>query len=200
MTRSRSGRVLIIFAVTSTMAGCAGFPIGKTPPDTYELAAPAKVTGPAASRRQLLVPTPTALKALASNQVVVHTSPSSIQYLSDSQWSDSLPDIVQARLIQSFEDTGRLGGVGRPGDGLAIDDRVLTDIRAFSVSTVGAPVANVDISVRILDDRNGVVRAQRDFQAHVPVAGVSNAAFVVALNAAFDQVVREIVGWTLKVV
>lgn len=200
MRKSRSGQLALVFAAMSTTAGCAGFPFGKTPPDTFELSAPAPVSGPAASRRQLLVPKPTALKALASNQVVVRTSPSSIQYLSNSQWSDSLPNIVQARLLQAFEDTGRLGGVGRPGDGLAIDDRVLTDIRAFSVSTVGAPVANVDVSVRILNDRNGVVRAQKDFRASVPVRGSGNAAFIAALNASFDRVVRDIVAWTLNVV
>ena len=200
MTRPISGRIVLVFAATSMVAGCAGFPFGRTPPDTYELSAPSQITGPAARRRQLLVPTPSALKALASNQVVVRTSPSAIQYLSNSQWSDSLPDIVQARLIQSFEDTGRLGGVGRPGEGLAIDDRVLTDIRAFSVSTAGAPMATVDISVRILDDRNGVVRAHKNFRATTPVSGSGNPAFIDALNSSFDQVVRDIVAWTLKVV
>ncbi len=200
MTKSMCGRIILMFAVTSALAGCAGFPFGRTPPDTFELSAPSTPSGHSASRRQLLVPTPNALKALASNQVVVRTSPSAIQYLSNSQWSDNLPDIVQARLIQAFEDTGRLNGVGRPGDGLAIDFRVLTDIRAFSVSTAGAPLATVDISVRILNDRNGVVRAHKDFSASVPVNGSGNAAFVSALNVAFDHVVKDIVGWTLKVV
>ncbi len=200
MKRTRFCRGVLVLAAMSTIAGCAGFPFGKSPPDTYDLSAPSKVSGPPARRRQLLVPTPTALKALGSNQVVVRTSPSSIQYLSNSQWSDSLPNIVQARLIQAFEDTGRLGGVGRPGDGLAIDDRVLTEIRAFGVSTVGAPVADVEISVRILDDKNGVVRAHRDFKASIPVGGSSNAAFVSALNASFDAVIRDIVSWTLTTV
>lgn len=200
MTKSIGARVAVLTFAGMALASCANGPLGSSPPDTFELSAPTVEHAPHHDRRQLLVPTPTALKALASNQVVVHTSPTAIQYLADSQWSDSLPDIVQAKLIQAYEGTGRLGGVGRPGDGLAIDDRVLIDIRDFSVSTVGAPVANVDLSVRILNDRTGVVRAQKSFRASAPVGGDGNDAFIAALNAAFDQTVRQIVVWTLDIV
>lgn len=200
MTVSFPVRLLVGSALVSLLAGCAGFPFGKTPPDTYEISAPAhlRAAAPAAHRRQLLIPTPSALKALDSNQIVVRTSPSAIQYLSKSQWSDRLTSMVQARLIQAYEETGKVGGVGRPGDGLAIDFRILTDIRAFNVSTVGSPLATVDISVRILNDRNGVVVDQRDFRATSPVIGSGNPAFVTALNRAFDQTLGEIVGWTLE--
>jgi cholesterol transport system auxiliary component len=200
MTVSFPARLVMSGALTCLLAGCAGFPFGKTPPDTYELSAPANVraAAPAVHRRQLLIPAPSALKALSSNQVVVRTSPSAIQYLSDSQWSDTLTSMVQARLIQAYEETGKVGGVGRPGDGLAIDFRILTDIRAFSVSTVGSPRATVDIAVRILNDRNGVVVDQRDFRAVSPVSGTGNPAFITALNRAFDKTLAEIVGWTLE--
>jgi cholesterol transport system auxiliary component len=191
-------RVLVLSAAAAALSGCAGFPFGKTPPDTFDLTAPSRVEGPASVRRQILVTEPTALKALDSDKIVVHTSPSAIQYLSNSQWSDRLPNIVQAKLIQAFEDSGRVGGVGRPGDGLAIDYRVLSDIRAFGVSTVGTPMATVEISVKILNDRNGVVRTQKVFGTSAPVAGAGNDAFIAALDAAFDEVATEIVNWTLR--
>lgn len=199
--KSMAARVLFLVATTSMLAGCAGFPFGKAPPDTYDLTVvAAKITGPASPRRQLLVPAPTALKTLGGNQVVIHTSPSSLQYLSNSQWNDTLTNIVQSRLIEAYENSGHFGGVGRPGDGLAIDYRILTNIRDFSVSVVGRPTATVDIGVRVLNDRNGVVRAQKDFTATIPVSGTGNPAFVAALNTAFDQVLNQIVGWTVKTI
>lgn len=191
-------RILALGFTAAALTGCAGLPFGRTPPDTFDLTAPARVEGPQSVRRQLLITEPTALKALDSDKVVVRTSPSAIQYLSNSQWSDRLPNIVQAKLIQAFEDSGRVGGVGRPGDGLAIDFRILTDIRAFGVSTVGAPTANVEMSVKILNDRNGVVVTQKVFAASAPVIGTGNDAFVAALNVAFDQAASEILNWTLR--
>lgn len=194
-------RAVLLGSLAAALAGCAGFPFGKTPPDTYDLTAlttPSLGHGARAPKRQILVPPPTALKSLDSNKVLIHTSPSAIQYLSKSQWSDQLPNIVQAKLIQALEDSDRVGGVGRPGDGLAIDYRLLTDIRAFDVSTVGAPTAHVVISAKILNDRDGVVMTQKVFEATAPVVGTGNEAFIRALNTAFDQVASEIVSWTLS--
>ncbi len=177
------------------LAGCGG---GATN-DTFDLSvSPAPVTqAPSLKSRQLLVAEPTALKALDSENIVVRLSNSEVQYLAKSQWSDRLPRMVQSKLVEAFQDTGRLGGVGRPGQGLAIDYQVVTDIRAFEVDTKNN-VANIEISVQLLNDRNGTVRAQDVFRASARVSGTGNANFVKALDAAFASASREIVAWTLK--
>ena len=78
--------------VALTLAGCGT----GAKNDTYDLsAAMADGAGPAAKRSQILVPEPTALQALNSEQIVVRVSPSEIQYLARSQWSDKLPRMVQ---------------------------------------------------------------------------------------------------------
>jgi cholesterol transport system auxiliary component len=177
------------------LAGCGT----KASNDTYDLALTPMANAPSSARnRQILVPEPTALKSLNSEQVLVRVSPSEIQYLSDSQWSDRLPRMVQSKLVEAFENTGKLSGVGQPGQGLAIDYQVVADIRAFEIDTSGADVANVEISVKILNDRNGSVRAQRVFRASVPVSGQANAQFVTAINRAFAKVGAEIVDWTIR--
>lgn len=166
--------------------------------DTYDLSAPTTGTGPAAKRSQILVQQPTALQALNSEQVVIRVSPSEIQYLAKAQWSDKLPRMVQAKLVEAYENSGRLGGVGVPGQGLAIDYQVVTDIRSFEISAVGGNRAVVEISAKILNDRNGSVRAQKVFAQSVPTGGSSNEAFVKALDRAFTTVSGEIVNWTLQ--
>lgn len=179
------------------LAGCTT----KANNDTYDLAlalTPIADAPSSARNRQILVPEPTALKSLNSEQVLVRVSPSEIQYLADSQWSDRLPRMVQSKLVEAFENTGKLGGVGQPGQGLAIDYQVVADIRAFEIDTSGAKAANVEISVKILNDRNGSVRAQRVFSARVPVSGEDNAKFVTAINRAFAKVGAEIVDWTIR--
>lgn len=180
------------------LPGCSVF--SGPPPDTYELTNIEPVRGPYSRRRQIVVTDPTALKSLDGSNIVVRTSPSSIEYLSKSQWNDNLPAVVQQKLIQAFEDSKRLGGVGKPGDGLAVDYLVSPTIRAFEVVAGGADTAVVEISVRIINDRNGVVRAQRVFQATSPVNGVENDAFIAALDRANAEVVRDIVSWALKII
>lgn len=187
-----------VLALSATMlAGCLG---GGANKDTFGLSTVAEVKGPSAKNRQILVPEPTAVKALDSEQVVIRLSGVEIQYLSKARWGDRLPKLVQSKLVEAFENTGRVGGVGTPGQGLAIDFQIVTDIRAFQVETNGGEHANIEISVKLLNDRNGTVRAQRVFSATSPVQGSGNRDYIAALDRAFAQVSTEIVTWTLKAI
>ncbi|MBB5041538.1 ABC-type transport auxiliary lipoprotein family protein [Shinella fusca] len=190
-----AARAALIAVLATTLAACGSAPAKN---DTFNLSAVPAVEGPSARNRQILVPQPSALKALDGDQIVIRPSPSEIQYLAKSQWSDSLSKMVQAKLVQAFENTGRVGGVGMPGQGLAIDYQIVTDIRAFEVQTSGADTAVVEMSAKLLNDRNGTVRAQKVFRAAVPVHGTGSVAFVKGLDAAFATVTADIVGWTLK--
>ncbi|RFZ89206.1 ABC transporter [Shinella sp. WSJ-2] len=192
-----AARAALIAVLAATLAACGSKAANN---DTFSLSAQSSVEGPSAKSRQLLVPQPSALKALDSEQIVIRPTPSEIQYLAKAQWSDSLSKMVQAKLVQAFENTGRLGGVGMPGQGLAIDYQLVTDIRSFEVQASGADTAVVEISAKLLNDRNGTVRSQKVFRATVPVSGAGNPAFVKALDAAFARVTADIVGWTLSTI
>ena len=191
----RGAQAAAIMAVLALLSGCGA---GKASSDTFALSAAAEIAGPSARNRQILVPEPTALKALDSEQVVIRVTPSEIQYLSQARWNDRLPKMVQSKLVEAFENTGKLGGVGRPGEGLAIDYQVVTDIRAFDIQASGGNHAHVEISVKILNDRNGTVKAQQVFSADAAASGADNASFIAALDVAFAKATAEIVGWTLK--
>lgn len=177
------------------LSGCALIGGGAKPLDTFELTAPVGADSPPRNRTQILIAEPAALKALDGQNIVIKPAAGSIQYLSGAQWADRLPRVVQARLAEAFQRSGRFGGVGRPGEGLAIDYQVISELRAFEVRVAGGEQAHVEIFVRILNDRNGTVRAQRSFTAGSPVSGTGNDAYVAALDRAFRQVASEIVAW-----
>jgi cholesterol transport system auxiliary component len=187
-------RACVPVLVLIGLSGCAG----GAKNDTFALSAVRGVAGPKASSKQILIPEPGALKALNSDQVVIRVSHSEIQYLGGARWGDQLPKMVQAKLVEAYENSGKVGGVGIPGQGLAIDFQVVTEIRAFQIETDGGDRAHVEISVKILNDRNGEVRAQQVFIAMVPVSGSGNPAYIKALDAAFAKVTTDMVGWTLK--
>ena len=185
--------------VAALMSGCAALPGGAPAPlDTYELTAPAiEPSGRRRPRTQLLIAEPSALKSLDGENIVVKPAPASIQYLKGAQWSDRLPKVVQARLAEAFQKSGRVGGVGKPGEGLAIDYQVIVEIRAFEIEIAGGEQARVELFARVLNDRNGVVRAARTFAATAPVTGSGNDGYAAALDAAFGNVASDIVGWTV---
>lgn len=188
---------LMVVALGGMLASCGT----TTPLDTYSLTASrAEVSAKSRKSIQLLVPAPTALKALDSENIVVNPASASIAYLSGAQWGDRLPNIVQSRLVQSFENTGLLGGVGRPGDGLAINYQILTDIREFGIHANSSPqTAVVELAVKLMDDKNGHVRSFKVFRNAVAVRGTGNNAYLAALDQAFEQTAAEIVSWSLSV-
>jgi cholesterol transport system auxiliary component len=195
--KAGAARSAVVCSMAMILAGCG---TRAAVNDTFSLAATPVVERPAATKRQILVPEPTALKTLDGDQIVVRLSKSELQFLARAQWGDRLPRIVQDRLVQTFENTGKVGGVGKPGQGLAIDYQLITEIRAFEISTDGPDTAIVEIFAKILDDRNGTVRRQQAFRAVAPVRGAGNPAFISALDAAFAQVAGDIVGWTLAAI
>ena len=71
----------------------------------------------------------------------VHMLKTSTEYLAQSQGSDRLPRMVQLRLLQAFENTGRIGAVGVPGQGLAIDYQLVMEIRRFEIDVAGPATA-----------------------------------------------------------
>ncbi len=179
------------------LASCAS----AVPPDTFEIAAPVMAkASPGRTQAQILIPPPTALMTLDSQNIVIKPSPYTVEYLGNSQWSDKLPRMVQLRLLQAFENTGRIGAVGVPGQGLAIDYQLLLEIRKFEIQAVGSPRAVVEISVKALNDRNGSVLRTKVFNAEVPVSGAANADYVSALNTAYDSASRQIVSWTFGLI
>lgn len=186
---------LMALAVTALGSGCAALPGGGPPPlDTYQLSAPDVASAGPRLRKQILIADPSALKAFDSQNIVVSPNPGEVQYLKGVQWADRLPEIVQARLAETFEKSGAFTGVGKPGEGLAIDDQIVTEIRTFSIEGTGAQRAHVLIHVRIVNDRNGVVRAARSFEASVPVGG-GETTYIAALDRAFGKVAADIVAW-----
>jgi cholesterol transport system auxiliary component len=188
-------RTCWMVAIPLTLAGCAAIGGVKPSADTYELGVPTiSEASPVRAGTQILIAEPQALKALDSQNIVVQTDPLTIRYLDDSQWSDRLPRLVQMRLAQAFQNSARFKGVGLPGQGLAIDYQIVTEIRSFGIEA-GSNTATVAFAVKILNDRNGVVASEKVFETRTVARNSSNAAYVAAIDRAFESVARDVVGW-----
>jgi cholesterol transport system auxiliary component len=197
---SLTRRAALVAASAFVIAGCSAVGGSKGPPPTYDLTAP---TGfpPAgrAARGQLVIPEATTLSALDSDKIVVRPADGAIAALTDAQWSDRLPKLVQTRVIQAFENAARLRAVGRPGDRIAADYQLLLDIRAFEIAVGSGPAAEVEISAKIVGDSSGRIMATRVFRATVP-GPTQGPEAMAALDQAFGRVVTDMVLWATRAI
>jgi cholesterol transport system auxiliary component len=185
VTLRRLGAVVL---VASLAAACSSAPA----PTTFDLSAASSrgrsITG------QVLVGEPAAVQALSAQQMLVRDETGTISFLGQAQWADNLPRLVQARLIQTFENASNLKGVARPSSGAVADVQLLSEIRSFQVTTP-SNLAVVEISAKIVSDQSGRILNGRIFSARVPVAAVDGPNAARALDEALSSVMLDIVRW-----
>jgi phospholipid/cholesterol/gamma-HCH transport system substrate-binding protein len=191
-----SDRVDTILAGLEKMTGGG---TTKPPPIVYDLTAPR--TFPASNkvpRGQLVVPEPTALVMFDTQNILVRPSAGGSSTVANAQWSDSLPKLVQEKLIQSFENANYLRTVARPTEGIGADHQLLIDIRSFQLSPLPDPIATVEFSAKIVAKGGRIVDA-RIFQATVPAKTIEAPGAVAALEEAFSKAATDLVIWAVGV-
>lgn len=199
-------RSILALLATVALSGCVASAVGAddAPPDTFVLLTPQAEDDPSAPRGpQLLVPEPSTLEVLAGSRIVVRVSDREVQYLANSKLADTLVRYVQVKLRRTLEGARGIGAVGLPGEGLAIDYQILTEIRTFEVDVRVPSQARIEIAVKVLNDRSGNVIAQRVFRGAAPLGTVgedANAAYIAALDAALDDALVRIRQWTASTV
>ena len=187
-----AGRVDSILQGLERMTG--GGP-AKAPLPMYDLAAPTSFPPLKKISAGLTVAEPTAVVMYDSQRVLLQGKDGGFTFLEDAQWSDSLVKLVQAKLVQTYENAQLFASVGRPLEGVAPEDQLLVDIRSFSVSASPSPSADVAIGAK-LASADGKIVAERVFHRSVPIATLAAPDVVSALNGAFIDVETDLVAWT----
>ncbi|MEO8459288.1 MAG: ABC-type transport auxiliary lipoprotein family protein [Dokdonella sp.] len=164
-----------------------------------QLTVPTETSDAAPVAWQLVVDTPTASDALDTTRIVVMAAPGVLQVYPAARWSDPAPRLLRNLMIQSFQQTGRIAGVGDSGSGLRADYALATDLHEFQIDfSKGAPQAVIRLNAKLLDYAvNRVVTAQ-SFDATVPAGGTDGSAAATALQAALNDALPKITQWVLQ--
>ncbi|MBV9568161.1 MAG: membrane integrity-associated transporter subunit PqiC [Hyphomicrobiales bacterium] len=172
------------------LAGCGGGP----PPATFDLAQPGVPARRAVHvTRQFVVTEPAAVQPLDSDRVLVRRSDGTLATLAHAQWSDRLPRLVQARIVQAFENAGAVGRVGISGGPITPDVTLDVEIRVFEVDA-GAGQGRIELAVKLVDAVTGRTRAARVIRDEAPGATEGPEA-AETLDRALGQILGEIVRW-----
>jgi phospholipid/cholesterol/gamma-HCH transport system substrate-binding protein len=170
----------------------------KQPPAVYDLAAPVSFPpldpiGPG----HLSVPDPAAVLVFDSQKILVRSDGGTLSGMENAQWADNLPKLMQAKIIQGFENARQTRAVSRPIDDLAGGSRLLLEIRRFELTGAAPPMAVVEFAARLVDDGGKVIDA-RMFRSTATAKSQATADAVAALNEAFTGTARELVLWSVE--
>jgi len=189
---SRSAPTLAAGVLCLGLVGCA-LAGGGRPPSTYDLVAPRSfASAPRPAPWQLVVYEPTAVHALETNRLMVRPRADQVSYYKDVAWSDRLPRLVQARIIETFQNSGAVKAVSASTGQYAL----VTDLRAFQIDvTSGKAYAEIEIFAKLVNAGSGKVIATKGFSARVPAASDSPTDAIAALNQAFTEVLQDTTTW-----
>ena len=166
-----------------------------TPKVSYDLSPPQVFVAPKKPLKGLItIPEPTAVVMLQTQRVLFSPSGGPPAF-ADMQWSDSIPKMLQAKLIQGFENYDIDHAPLRSMDGLEADDQLLIDVRTFQIKSDPDFTAEIGFSARILA-KDGHVVASRVFVQSQKFDKLDPASCAAAFDDGFRSIATELITWT----
>jgi cholesterol transport system auxiliary component len=198
----RMGAFGALMMAALLLGGCAlgGLMNHAAPPLTYDLEAPdvTHKTGRAHGANIAIAP-PAAVRTIDTEEILVKTPDGRVSYFPGSAWGDRLPRLVQARLVETFANSGVFKAVITSQDRVSPDLSLSLEIRDFQVNMRdGHAEASIDIYAKLVSERNGSVIASKRFTATAPAVKDDAGSGVMALNEAFQRVAADMLAWTVS--
>jgi len=183
------------------LAGCGVLQSVNTPVNLYTLTP--KSTFPEGLPKvdwQVVVETPVSAASLDTARIALQRTALTFEYYADAAWTDNAPAMVQTLLIESFEATKRISGVGREAIGLRPDYILMTDLREFEAVYDGdnpIPTIWVRMNAKLVRLPERRIVESDTFGERLPAAGSKLPDVVAAFDEALGHVLKEIVLFTL---
>ena len=189
-------RLSLLLAV-GLLGACSILPQNE-PLDIYLLPGAAL---PAQTQRvdwSLRVNSPVSSQLLDGTRIVVLPEPGLVNTYQGVRWSERTPQLLRGRLLDAFQDDGRVQALSNEEQRLQADLELVSDLRSFhSQYRDGVAEALIQLDVRLVDGRDQRILAIRRFSVSQPASDTSIAAVVKAFGQAGDRLSRELVDWTL---
>lgn len=189
-------------ALFLVLAGCGSLLEPSNPPLQIFLLKPQlKALGDAPKASwQLAVAAPEMAQMLDTHRIVLVRG-ATMDYYADAQWADQTSHLLQDLLIEAFEKSGKIVGVGRDTGEIRADYVLHTQVRDFESqyqNENAPPAVMVSISAQLTAVRTRDVVASFDTTKTVPAAQNSVPAVVDAFDAATQSALEDIALWALR--
>jgi cholesterol transport system auxiliary component len=184
------------------LAGCGVLSQYTTPLDLYTLSPKTTFQDPPPKVDwQLVVDKPVAAAGIDTARVALSRNPYQVEYFAKAAWTDNAPAMVQTLMIDSFQNSGSIVGVGREAIGLRPDYLLKTDLREFQANYRGddpVPEIHVKMIARIVKLPERRIIASMTVDRRSKAAGTKFTDVVDAFDDALGGVIKQIVMFTLR--
>lgn len=201
-----AGRLLAALTALALIGGGVGcIDLAPDPDDAlrlYVLTAESNFAVDLPNRQaQLVIDLPIASEGLNTTRIAVRESAISISYYAGVRWVEPAPNMVQALLVESFENTGKIVSVARRGTDLRADYSLKTELREFyaDIKNPGeAPLVRVRLNAKLITMPQRIIIASETAAYTARAEGPSLRQVVEAFDEALHQALRPIIEWTLR--
>lgn len=190
-------------ALLAALPGCGVLPKVNQPVNLYTLTP--KTTFPEGLPKvawQMVVETPVSATSLDTPRIALQRTPLTFEYYANAAWTDNAPAMVQTLLIESFESTHRVSGVGREAVGLRPDYILLTDLREFEAVYDGdnpIPTIWIRMNAKMVKVPERRIVISDTFGEKLPAASGKLEDIVAAFDEALGHVLKNVVLFALAV-
>lgn len=205
--RAKAAALAAALAAVFLLAGCGDIlPKPAAPPALYRLTAAADFpAGATFAPTQLALETPTAEAALDTTRIALSRSPTTVDYFADAAWTDRLPVVLQARLLDSFDNAHRLVALAGAAGAAQSDAILAIELRHFEAQYDGAaaqtgasapPRWRIELTADLISTADRKVIATRTFAGAAAAPANDMSAIVATADQVWRGVAAQIVDWT----
>lgn len=147
----------------------------------------------------LLVQEPDATSALNTARIVFVKANGDIAYLATGEWSSRAPEMVMELMVESFKESGKMLSVGDRRARIRPDFELETRLADFQVEEAGADAGRVRVEIHgsLVQKPRRNVLSSFAFDSESAVAPLTLDNILAAFQSSFEEVVDQIVEWTL---
>lgn len=149
---------------------------------------------------QLSLPRVNASREGDSLRIAVRPTANELQIYKGARWMRMPSDMIEAAILRTMEDSGRIPAVARQGSGISAEYKLLLELRRFEAvySAPGMPpTVQIEINAKLLRTASQRVAASRTFRQGTPAGSTAIDDVVEAFDQALHAVTGEVVGWVL---
>jgi cholesterol transport system auxiliary component len=191
---------IALVAAALALAGCDGvLPKPAPPPALYRLTAASDFpAGAIAAPVQLQIEVPAAEAALDTPRIALSRSATTLDYFADVAWTDRLPLMLEARLVDSFDNAHRLVALGARAADARSDALLTLELRHFEAEygAAGPPRWRIELTAHLISAADRKVIATRTFTGAADATENGMVAIVGAADQAWRGVATDLVAWT----
>lgn len=147
---------------------------------------------------QLIIEDPSCDGRLNTDRIIVQAPSAEITHVAGARWVDRLPTLIEQLLLNLFEDSGQIKGVGNSLDGLDADYVLLIDIRDFELKVQNTKEVCVRIFAKIMRLKDREIIGAKTFKRTILIPQDSFKDVIEAFLSAVNTVGKEIVIWSLE--